>query len=174
MGAAAYLDVRSADSSLARNAQTSADITQLCKRMGNAYDYSHSTATRCVAGMDVHSDITQHLLLWQISQLNYICGSVHIELQQLISTINSLFGFLCEDNQALVVDALVDEAGTYALALTIKVASVPQLLIIQEVSWMKHWITADSVHLLTTQSLYACFLGSRAQHPTYGTHSSLC
>ena len=73
--------------------------------------------------MDIHSDITQHLLLWQISQLIYICGSVHIELQQLISTINSLFGFLCEDNQAVVVDALVDEAGTVALALTVETAS---------------------------------------------------
>ncbi|KAL0041176.1 hypothetical protein WJX77_007704 [Trebouxia sp. C0004] len=63
--------------------------------------------------MDIHLDITQHLLLWQISQLNYICGSVHIDLQQLVSTINSLFGFLCEDNQALIVDALPDEAGDW-------------------------------------------------------------
>jgi len=123
MGAAAHLDVRSADSKLARRAQTSADINQLCKRMGNGFDYRHSTGARSVAGMDIHSDITQHLLLWQISQLNYICGSVHIELQQLISTINSLFGFLCEDNQAVVVDALVDEAGTVALALTVETAS---------------------------------------------------
>ncbi len=123
MGAAAHLDVRSADSKLARRAQTSADINQLCKRMGNGFDYRHSTGARSVAGMDIHSDITQHLLLWQISQLNYICGSVHIELQQLISTINSLFGFLCEDNQAIVVDALVDEAGTSALALTVETAS---------------------------------------------------
>ena len=123
MGAAAHLDVRSADSRLARRAQTSADINQLCKRMGNGFDYRHSTDARSVAGMDIHSDITQHLLLWQISQLNYICGSVHIELQQLISTINSLFGFLCEDNQAIVVDALVDEAGTSALALTVETAS---------------------------------------------------
>ena len=123
MGAAAHLDVRSADSKLARRAQTSADINQLCKRMGNGFGYSHSTGARSVAGMDIHSDITQHLLLWQISQLNYICGSVHIELQQLISTINSLFGFVCEDNQALVVDALVDEAGTSALALTVETAS---------------------------------------------------
>ena len=123
MGAAAHLDVRSADSKLARRAQTSADINQLCKRMGNGFDYRHSTGARSVAGMDIHSDITQHLLLWQISQLNYICGSVHIELQQLISTINSLFGFLCEDNQAVVVDALVDEAGTVALALTVEPAS---------------------------------------------------
>ena len=120
MSAAAYRDVRSADSKLARRAQTSADVNQLCKRMGNGFDYSHSTGACSVAGMDIHSDITQHLLLWQISQLNYICGSVHI---QLISTINSLFGFLCEDNQAVVVDALVDEAGTVALALTVEPAS---------------------------------------------------
>ncbi len=134
MGAAAYLDVRSADSKRARRAQTSADITQLCKHVGTRSDYSHNTGSQCVAGMDVYLDITQHLLLWQISQLDYICGSVHIELQQLISTINSLFGFLCEDNQALVVDALVDEAGIGALALTIKTASQSQFLIIRKVS----------------------------------------
>ena len=140
MGAAACLDVRSADSKLACRPQTSADITQLCKHMGNGFDYSHSTGARFVARMDIHSDITQHVLLWQISQLNYICGSVHIELQQLISTINSLFGLLCEDNQALVVDALVDEAGMYALALTIKVVSHSQLLTIQDCQ-LKHCIT---------------------------------
>lgn len=123
MGAAAYLDVKSADSKLAHRAQASADLTQLCKRMGSGFDYSHSTGARSVAGMDIHSDITQHLLLRQISQLKYICGSVHIELQQLISTINALFGFLCEDNLAIVVDALVDEAGTSALALTVETAS---------------------------------------------------
>ena len=133
MGAAACLHVRSADSKHACRAQTSADIPQLCKHMGNGSDERHSTGTCFVAGMDIHSDITQRLLLWQTSQLNYICGGVHIELQQLISTINSLFGFLCEENQALVVDALVDEAGTGALALTIKTASQSQLLIVQNV-----------------------------------------
>jgi hypothetical protein len=130
MAPAACLDVRSADSKRARRARTSADITQLCKRVGTRSDNSHGADAQFVAGVDIHLNITQHLLLWQISQLSYICGSVHVELQQLVSTINSLFGFLCEDNQALVVDALVDEAGTGAFALTIKTASHSQLLIV--------------------------------------------
>lgn len=51
------------------------------------------------------------LLLWQISQLEYACGNVHIDLSELIDTVNCLYSFICDCGQAAVKDALVDEAG---------------------------------------------------------------
>lgn len=51
------------------------------------------------------------LLLWQISQLNYPCGNVHIDLPELVDTVNCMYGFICDCGQAAVKDALVDEAG---------------------------------------------------------------
>ncbi len=63
------------------------------------------------AGTSSLPDLTQRLLLWQISQLDYICGSVYLDLGQLISTINSMFGFVCSNRERPVLDALVDEAG---------------------------------------------------------------
>lgn len=53
------------------------------------------------------------LLMWQISQLDYCCGDVHIELSELVETINSMYGFICDHGQTAVKDATVDEAGGF-------------------------------------------------------------
>lgn len=51
------------------------------------------------------------LLLWQISQLDYVCRNVHIDLSELVDTVNCMYGVICDGGQAAVKDALVDEAG---------------------------------------------------------------
>lgn len=53
------------------------------------------------------------LLIWQISQLDYCCGDVHIELAELVETVNSMYGFICDHGQTAVKDATVDEAGGF-------------------------------------------------------------
>lgn len=51
------------------------------------------------------------LLLWQISQLDYVCGNVHIDLSELIDIVNYTYSFIGAHGQTAVEDALVDEAG---------------------------------------------------------------
>ena len=55
--------------------------------------------------------LQDRLLLWQLSQLDYVCGNAHIDLSELVDTINCMYGFVCDDEQTAVEDALVDEAG---------------------------------------------------------------
>lgn len=95
-----------AAATLSTTSPTFAD-TPICS---NAY----SAGALQAEGVTAPASLTQRLLLWQISQLTYICGSVCIELPQLISTANSLFGFFCDTGQP-VLDALVDEAGNHPL-----------------------------------------------------------
>lgn len=56
----------------------------------------------------VHQDC---LLLWQISQLDYFCGNVDIDLSELVDTINCKYDFIGADGHTAIEDALVDEAG---------------------------------------------------------------
>ena len=51
------------------------------------------------------------LLLWQFSQLDYVCGNVHIDLPELVDTVNCMYGFICDGGQTAIKDVLVDEAG---------------------------------------------------------------
>ena len=51
------------------------------------------------------------LLLWQISELDYLCGNVEIDLSELVDTINCLYGCIADNGQTAVEDALLDEAG---------------------------------------------------------------
>ena len=50
-------------------------------------------------------------LLWQISQLDNACGEIHVDLSELIATVNCTYSFICSDGQIPVQDALVDKAG---------------------------------------------------------------